>query len=101
MHINLKFLHITIFSPHISLVILVTNIRYDFIKTCIISTNFNKDMFSQAQLAKIRRKQCPVQMMADSNSSVSMISDDFNKYFDNNSTTSEQQLYHNFEIIGF
>ena len=28
MHINLKFLHMTNFSPHISLVILVTNIRY-------------------------------------------------------------------------
>ena len=27
-HINLKFLHMTNFSPHISLVILVTNIRY-------------------------------------------------------------------------
>ena len=28
MHINLKFLHITNFSPHISFVIFVTNIRY-------------------------------------------------------------------------
>ena len=29
MHINLKFLHMTIFSQHISFVIFVTNIRYE------------------------------------------------------------------------
>ena len=29
MHINLKFLHMTNFSPHISFVIFATNMRYD------------------------------------------------------------------------
>ena len=39
--------------------------------------------------------------MADLNSFVSMIRDDINKYFNNNSTTSQQLLYHTSKVIHF
>ena len=55
MHINLKFLYMTNFSPHIYLVILVTNIRYEWLQCYCCSWIVAVTKFSESFCQKFWR----------------------------------------------